>query len=212
MLSFSSKNGGHVRRHISKTLQRYGFLLGREKQTQEKTPLPTEKEEFIPTTLPRLPLKLLHNRLELLRKICKSLVIDRLRNPMERLGDATRDTANGVRIPTNRNGRADAILKVHAINKSTITSTEELWTLSFREVFGGTNLEKSGPVYSSLFSNTNSRLKACYGRTSATNWWLRSSVDGEGYYYITNVADVGNSVATSNHGVVFGFSTGAVQD
>ena len=33
-----------------KTLQRYSFLSGREKQTQEKTPLPTEKDKNHPKT------------------------------------------------------------------------------------------------------------------------------------------------------------------
>ena len=94
-----------------------------------------------------------------------------------------------------------------------ITSTLELWIPSYREVFGGTSYEQSGPVYSSLFVNASSRKKQRYGTSSATSWWLRSAYPSTA----SSFAIVGSGGGSSSggagfaSGVAFGFCTGAAQ-
>ena len=92
-----------------------------------------------------------------------------------------------------------------------LTSTEELWIPSYREIFGGTSYEQSGPVYSSLFSSSSTRIKKKYGTGSASFWWLRSVITGNASYFgrVNSSGNSGDNLANYNSGVVLGFCTGA---
>lgn len=93
-----------------------------------------------------------------------------------------------------------------------ITSIETLWIPSYREIFGGTNYEKSGPIYSTLFPDQTSRVKKKYGTGSEGSWWLRSAetIISYGFVYVgsNGISNQNNSFMT--YGVVLGFCTGAI--
>ena len=98
-------------------------------------------------------------------------------------------------------------------NSSTdIESVEKLWLLSYREVFGGTDYEKSGVVYSDLFKSTATRIKKRYGTGSASSWWLRSSFSSTNFRFVYYDGDYNNSNASSTRGVVFGFCVGVISE
>ena len=87
------------------------------------------------------------------------------------------------------------------------TSVEDVWMPSYREIFGGTSYEQSGPMYTTLFSDAASRIKKRPTASSGEWWWLRSAynnynfciVDSNGINYYTSA---GNS-----YGVALGFCT-----
>ena len=82
-------------------------------------------------------------------------------------------------------------------------TTDDVWIPSRREVFG--KAETSGPVYTDLFADANSRKKSQVGATNTSWWWLRSASNAS---YFSNVSgygssDIGN--ANSSYGVALGF-------
>ena len=98
-------------------------------------------------------------------------------------------------------------------NSSTdIESVEKLWLLSYREVFGGTDYEKSGVVYSDLFKSTATRIKKRYGTGSANSWWLRSADSSTYFSYVTSGGSNGYGSASNTLGVVFGFCVGVISE
>lgn len=98
-------------------------------------------------------------------------------------------------------------------NSSTdIESVEKLWLLSYREVFGGTDYEKSGVVYSNLFKSAATRIKKRYGAGSADLWRLRSSSSSTSFRYVSDSGRDRSDSASLTHGVVFGFSVGAISE
>jgi len=93
-----------------------------------------------------------------------------------------------------------------------LTSIETLWIPSYREIFGGSSYEQSGPVYSSLFSSATTRMKKKYGTGSADYWWLRSAYTSNATNF-SRVNSNGNDSyngARNAYGVVLGFCTGAI--
>ena len=90
-----------------------------------------------------------------------------------------------------------------------LTTIEELWIPSNREVYGGTSYERSGPVYSSLFIDTASRKKQAYGSSSTRAWWLRSVNSDSSFRSVFSDGDSGGYSPVSDRGVVLGFCTGA---
>ena len=91
-------------------------------------------------------------------------------------------------------------------SSSTATSTDTIWIPSYREVFGGTSMEGSGAVYSSLFTGSAARVK--YNSSgSASTWWLRSASSGYSFYVVYSGGSYNNGTAGSSSGVVFGFCT-----
>lgn len=93
-----------------------------------------------------------------------------------------------------------------------LTSIEILWIPSYREIFGGSSYEQSGPVYSSLFSSSTTRIKKRYGTGSASSWWLRSANTTSSYNFrcVNSDGDSNRYGASSTDGVVVGFCTGAI--
>lgn len=71
-----------------------------------------------------------------------------------------------------------------------VTSTEDVWLPSRREIFGAiSNAETQGPIYEAAFPNNASRVKSQVGASSASWWWLRSP----GIYYFNCVTTDGSS-------------------
>lgn len=89
------------------------------------------------------------------------------------------------------------------------TSVEDVWMPSYREIFGGTSYEQSGPVYTTLFSDASSRIKKRTTSSTGEWWWLRSAssnydssfclVNSNGINYYYN--------AYYSNGVALGFCT-----
>ena len=88
-----------------------------------------------------------------------------------------------------------------------LTSNLKIWIPSAREIFGGSSYEQSGPVYSDLFADANSRTKKVYGLSSAADWWLRSG-SGNRFRAVTSSGIVGSNDANRSLGVCLGFCTG----
>ena len=87
------------------------------------------------------------------------------------------------------------------------TSVEDVWMPSYREIFGGTSYEQSGPMYTTLFSDAASRIKKRPSASSGEWWWLRSA-----YIYNYFCIVYGNgynnyNIAYTSTGVAFGFCT-----
>lgn len=91
-----------------------------------------------------------------------------------------------------------------------LTSNLKVWIPSAREIFGGSDYEQSGPVYSDLFVDAKSRKKNVYGSSSAVHWWLRSAHSGNGTVFreVYPNGDMGSNSASSYYGVCLGFCTG----
>ena len=86
-------------------------------------------------------------------------------------------------------------------------TTDDVWIPSDREIFGGTNYETLGHVYSDVFTDANSRKKFKAGESSASFWWLRSAND-LGYFRCVSNGGVGNTRSSSStYGVALGFCT-----
>ena len=84
-----------------------------------------------------------------------------------------------------------------------VSTTDDVWIPSRREVFG--NMETSGPVYTDLFADANSRKKSKVGATSASSWWLRSATSDAAFNSVSSGGDSYNSNATHSYCVTLGF-------
>lgn len=86
-------------------------------------------------------------------------------------------------------------------------SSETVWIPSYREIFGGTNYESQGPVYTVVYPDAASRIKMKAGATSASAWWLRSANSNYNFNYVTTSGGYSNNSASTSHAVALGFST-----
>lgn len=84
-----------------------------------------------------------------------------------------------------------------------VTTTDDVWIPSRREVFGRT--ETSGPVYTDLFADANSRKKSQVGATSASDWWLRSAYYNYAFHSVSSNGGDYYSNAYNSYGVTLGF-------
>ena len=92
-------------------------------------------------------------------------------------------------------------------DKTTETSSDNIWLASAREIFGGTSYESSGPDYTTLFIDQTSRIKKCSGEAKV--YWLRSASSSlaGGFRSVGSDGSVGSNNAGSAHGVCVGFCT-----
>ncbi len=92
--------------------------------------------------------------------------------------------------------------KIH--NEMTV---DQLWTPSFREVFGGTSYETMGPEYTELIKDAKARKRRRVTVYSAGYTFLRSVNPDNVYYFATVYADgnASNSSANGSRGLWFGF-------
>lgn len=92
---------------------------------------------------------------------------------------------------------------------ATTTSTNnKLWLPSAREIFGGSDYESSGLVYTTQFSTASARIKF-NSNGSASGWWTRSanSTNSSYFRFVCHDGSVSGNNAYSSYGVVFGFCT-----
>jgi hypothetical protein len=98
-------------------------------------------------------------------------------------------------------------------SSSTKTVSDTLFILSAKEVAASvTPIEDSGVVYSSIFSDNNSRIKnigLAEGEFAAAFWWLRSSNSDKGgsFRLVGNSGGVYSGKPSDMFGVSFGFCT-----
>ena len=86
-----------------------------------------------------------------------------------------------------------------------VETTEDVWIPSAREIFGGTSYETTGPQYTVVYSDANSRIKYNVTGGSAAWWWLRSAY-GYNYFYCVNLNGSYNDYDAYNYnGVALGF-------
>lgn len=88
-----------------------------------------------------------------------------------------------------------------------VVTSELAWIPSYREIFGGTNYESQGPVYTVVYPDAASRIKKKAGATSASSWWLRSANGNYNFNYVSTGGGNGNGGANTSNGVALGFST-----
>lgn len=85
-----------------------------------------------------------------------------------------------------------------------VTSTDDVWIPSHREIFNKTTYETLAPAYSSMFVDANSRKKFKAGTSSVIQWWLRSAYDTTDFRGVNDGYDY-RSTASNNFGVALGF-------
>jgi hypothetical protein len=115
------------------------------------------------------------------------------------------------KLPANVKSLIKAVSKT-SYDKTTdgdLTSTEKLWIPSAREIFGGSSYEQSGPVYSTIYKDSNSRKKTNFGLSSSTNWWLRSARSSSDKHFRTVASSGAVDYTTANYdaSVCLGFCT-----
>lgn len=84
-------------------------------------------------------------------------------------------------------------------------TTDDAWIPSAREIFGGTNFETLGHVYSDAFTDANSRKKFKVEASSASYWWLRSATTNFSFNGVATNGGNGYNRANSSYGVALGF-------
>lgn len=84
-----------------------------------------------------------------------------------------------------------------------VSTTDDVWIPSRREMAG--NTETSGPVYTDLFADANSRKKSVVGATSTSAWWLRSAGNVSSFNCVTTGGNNYSNGAGSSYGVALGF-------
>ena len=86
-----------------------------------------------------------------------------------------------------------------------VATMDDVWIPSNQEIFGGTNYETLGHVYSGVFTDANSRKKFKVGESSANGWWSRSADSTTRFRF---VGDSGKDIygnANGAYGVALGF-------
>ena len=89
-------------------------------------------------------------------------------------------------------------------DSATETANDTVWIPSYREIFGGTNYETSGVIYSTRFTSAANRIK--YLNHSASYWWLRSANSATNFRYVNNNGNDNNNNASTTNGVALGSS------
>lgn len=86
-------------------------------------------------------------------------------------------------------------------------TTDDVWIPSYREIFGSSDVESQGPIYSDIYTDATSRIKSIVGG-SASYWWLRSAnSSNSGYFrYVFTDGSATYSGAYNSIGVALGFS------
>ena len=83
------------------------------------------------------------------------------------------------------------------------TTTDDVWIPGHREIFNTTSYETTGPVYSTVFTNANSRIKNRNG--SASYWWLRAASSASRFRGVYDNGADSNGYALNTGGVALGF-------
>ena len=115
-------------------------------------------------------------------------------------------------IPSNVAERINAVKKIsnaYDVNETAFQQTtyDKLWIPGHREIFNSTSYDQTGPVYSAIYKDADSRKKAKVGG-SAYYWWLRSANSAAFFRYVISSGDGSSSYADGTYGVCPGFSLG----
>ena len=84
-------------------------------------------------------------------------------------------------------------------------TTDDVWIPSNYEIFGGTNYETLGHIYSDVFTDANSRKKFKVGAGYADNWGLRSAHNTTAFRCVADYGSGYNNSASYDRGVALGF-------
>ena len=87
-----------------------------------------------------------------------------------------------------------------------VTTTDDVWIPSAREIFGGTSYETEGPAYDGVFVDANARKKTQVGASSASAWWLRSAYSSNIFYYVYSSGIYNYISASNSRALALGFS------
>lgn len=90
-------------------------------------------------------------------------------------------------------------------------TNDYLWIPSYQEVFGNgetTNNETLGPVYSTIFSDNNSRRKWKNFEQSYGDWWLRTASQKDRYLKITTSGGYTSAFIITDQFIAIGFCLG----
>lgn len=122
-----------------------------------------------------------------------------------------------AKIPSSVAAAIKTVVKTNYNNDSSGTSAsayrdttnDDVWIPSKREIFGGTDHETEGPIYSVVYSDANSRKKMKVGATSVNRWWLRSADPGSASIFriVSSAGSLDYNAATISRGVALGFCT-----
>lgn len=86
------------------------------------------------------------------------------------------------------------------------TKWDKLWIPCYREIFGSTSYETTGPTYNGYFSTNTKRVKYLNG--SASTWYLRSvNQFNNGFGYVNAQGNYGTGFPNVTCGIALGFCT-----
>jgi hypothetical protein len=112
------------------------------------------------------------------------------------------ETVRNAIVPVTK---VQAIYTNGAVVKDGQTTTDDVWIPGNREIFNTTSYETTGPVYSTVFTNANSRIKNRNG--SASYWWLRAASSADNFRAVGSSGSDTLSGANRDRGVALGFCT-----
>lgn len=115
-------------------------------------------------------------------------------------------------IPSNVAERINAVKKIsnaYDVDETAFQQTtyDKLWIPGHREIFNSTSYDKTGPVYSAIYKNADSRKKAKV-EGSANYWWLRSAYNATNFRFVIISGGDSSYNASDTDGVCPGFSLG----
>ena len=115
-------------------------------------------------------------------------------------------------IPSNVAERINAVKKIsnaYDVDETAFQQTtyDKLWIPGHREIFNSTSYDKTGPVYSAIYKNADSRKKAKV-EGSAVSWWLRSAGGATSFRVVGSSGSDSYYSAGITNGVCPGFSLG----
>ncbi len=114
-------------------------------------------------------------------------------------------------IPSNVRSAIKEVTKVSRIYDTAgnavdnVTSTDDVWIPSRKEMNISTTYEANGFAYAGAFPDNASRIKSQIGASSASWWWLRSANNASYFNYVNSGGSNSTSSADDEGGVAVGF-------
>ena len=113
-------------------------------------------------------------------------------------------------IPSNVRSAIKEVTKISRIYRSgsavdNVTSTDDVWIPSRKEMNFSTSYESNGYAYAAAFPDNASRIKKQVGASSASWWWLRSANNSYSFNGVNTGGSNNSSSAYGEGGVAVGF-------
>ena len=113
-------------------------------------------------------------------------------------------------IPSNVRSAIKEVTKISRIYRSgsavdNVTSTDDVWIPSRKEMNFDASYESNGVVYSDAFPDNASRIKKQPGASSAAAWWLRSANGASIFGSVNTDGSYDYGTAYGERGVAVGF-------